>query len=318
MPLKTKENGFGKNCPEPPSPSDPDCPKCKPGQTEFCCRICWVDSCPVDWDLWIRDRNDGGGANWASYLNYGPVGSSKLELNGDMDKPSNNDFCADITSPCGLTPVSNGYAGEMACACLDGSQSFPKVFDIVTNLFGRDESCGSSIQNLCLQCFCDGAWMFTSTVEEVLDTDRIYCENDYYYNTYCGRGCEMGEAGNYGVSKIRHPAVYFQQPCCTRYDCYDTLHGCSICWSLSAKRADGTLYAMKGPGIAPSKFVIADDVDQESVVLYQDGIFVPRQAYQVLPQSVAEKAKVIFGQAGMRGEPCCGKKAKRRKPKSLF
>jgi hypothetical protein len=125
----------------------------------------------------------------------------------------------------------------------------------------------------------------------------------------------LGTDGNYGISQIRHPAIKFTGPCCTTCP---SKYEYSICWSLSARKADGSLYTIKGPGKAPTRFVIADDVDEASVVLYQEGILIPRQAYEVLHESVARNAKKIFGDLGIKGKTCCGDKNKRRKPKSLF
>lgn len=295
MPLKTRTNSFGRHCTEPPPPDDPTCPECYDGQIEFCVRMCWVDDCPLDWDLWVRDRNEDSGNAWASYLNLGPVGETSMELNEDVEKPSNVDYCGDIVSPCGLSEGADGYAGEMTCACMDGAMTFPKIFDVVVNLFGNDQGeCSFTLGDVCLQYFCDSALIANST--------------QTITNVVSGSGSAAG--GNFGISPYKMLATRFNDATCS-----PEFVGTSTCWVITSQRKGGKLFLNRGPGRAPTRFVIPDDADPGSCVLYEDGVLVPRNAYKVVHETVATKTGLETATYGTKGQRRCGKKAdKKKKP----
>lgn len=309
MPLKTRENGFGRNCPDTPTPGDPNCPQCNDGQLEFCVRICWIDDCPLDWDLWVREREGvDSGTAWASYLNLGPVGETRIELNNSEEKLAGCDFCRS-PSPCGLPEPTKGYSGEMTCLCLDGGMTFPKVFDIVVNHYGSDPTeCPFVLGDLCVQYFCNGGLILTTTVEDELSISGL------------------ANLGNYGLSPHRQPAIRFTDAVCSSNE----EAGASKCWVITAERSDGTLFVNRGPGRAPNKFVVPDDANIGSCILFEDGLPVPRSAYAIVHESVARGAGLETADYGTRGtrthskapfgqdpkKPCKGCKKPRKR--SLF
>jgi hypothetical protein len=295
MPLKTRANGFGRNCPDIPTPGDPNCPQCNDGQLEFCVRICWNDDCPLDWDLWVREREGlDSGTAWASYLNLGPVGETRIELNNSEEKSANCDFCNDIVPPCGLSEPANGYAGEMTCLCLDGGMTFPKVFDIVVNHYGSDLiACPFVLGALCVQYFCNSVPILETTVDGETN------------------GSGLADAGNYGLSPHRQPAIRFTDACCE--NCEEA--GTSKCWVITAERSDGTLFVNRGPGRSPNRFVIPDDADIKSCILFEDGMLVPRSAYDIIHESVARRASMEMADYGTRGTRMRSKSPFRQDPK---
>lgn len=281
---------------------------CPAGETEQCVRICWVDECLLSWDLWVRWREEDNGGTppsdkWASYLNPGPVGALGFELSSDSDKPGaeGSAVCSDPAPNCGLSAGTNGFAGEMICWCIEDDGNFPKTIDVVVNLFGADSDCPDPLGDVCVEYFCcDDEFMgevHTSEITGAFDFE------------------DKGTAGNEGNGDFRMPKIVDSSPDCTDKDVDPSKF--STCWSISGVKRDGTYFVSRGPGRAPRKFVIPDDVDASSCVLVEDGAKIPRKYYDVMHESVAEEAGVevmtLEDMGYTRGRRATGRGRKKRK-----
>jgi hypothetical protein len=172
--------------------------------------------------------------------------------------------------------------------------TFPMTFDIVVNLFGADEfACPDPLADVCVEYFCDGALTYSNVISGVFDFEGL------------------GTAGNFGAGNYPQESLLLDGTTC----CGDT-DGTSICWIITAQRRDGKLFVDRGPGRAPTKFIIPDDADPGTCMLVEDGAHIPRWQYEVLNESAARKLRVPIASEiearGMRGRKICGQIAQKR------
>lgn len=55
-----------------------------------------------------------------------------------------------------------------------------------------------------------------------------------------------------------------------------------ICWSLTAMRNDGRFFRIHGPGRLPRKLRVPRNVKLSTCIVYEDGVFVPKNKYNVI------------------------------------
>lgn len=315
---------------------------------EFCARICWLDSCDTDWDLWVRERTEpgGGGASekWASYLDEGPVGRTGIEHTGDDVKigGNSNNLCgsderpllipgvpAGSNAPCGdggacddpgFTTYPIGQldrAGEAACWCVDQgmvSSGTPLIFDIVVNFSGANTSChgGGNLGQLCISYLCcdqiPSAQGGTNGDCIKIHEEQLPAIGDPDISSTSYKGT----AGNYGAGDFPMPTLEID-PTEQALKCCDAATGMtSWCWVLTGARANGKKYIDRGGGRAPDKFIVPDDVNVDSLLLFEDGVAIPRHRFQALHDSVARERNVKRSLV-LKGCKTCGTKNSRRK-----
>lgn len=267
-----------------------ECPGSQP--TECCVRICWSDPCVTDWDLWVRERTEGGSMDkWCSYLDPGPVGESGMEYSGDISKAGDK-FSTDILcspsnpqiAPCDMP--AGDKAGEVICWCLDPSMTFPKTYDVVINFFGADCTChggtGEYVGSLCVTYLCADDYPGSEGGTEGMCIEKY---ETMVTGPLCGSGIE--QAGNFGAGEYPMPVLEVSEAKCT---CMTG--GTSVCWVITARRKDGSLFIDRGPGRAPDKYIVPDDVDPKTCVMAEDGVTIPRRQYQVVNESVAKALRL--------------------------
>jgi hypothetical protein len=239
-----------------------------------------------------------------------------MELNADCNRPGEEGNASVVPSNlCGIPqdPETGYYAGEMVCLCLAEFMNYPKTFDIVVNLFGADSSCSDPMGDVCVEYFSDGNLFHYDSITGVFD--------------WQGKGV----AGNYGAGDFPQASLTVNdfEPDAEPNERCGAIGAPSVCWILVGKRSDGRTFVNRGPGRAPSKFIIPDDVNPDGCKLFEDGKEIRRKEYMLLHDSVAqslevETTKFIKGRrlrgkaAKEREKQGCRKCKKQRKKKRIF
>ena len=172
-------------------------------------------------------------------------------------------------------------------------------------MYGTDEDCHTGITgDICIEYFCCD------------ETTGNMCESKVTIRLDgVPENSGIQGMGNFGAGNFPLFAVTS-----TGRKCTDKVIGSEIstCWTIAGARKNGKKFIERGPGRAPDKFLIPDDVDPNSIVLVEDGVLIPRRHYQVLHDSIAKKFNVprTMVQKGSKHGKC--KKCKKGSKKSLF
>lgn len=116
-----------------------------------------------------------------------------------------------------------------------------------------------------------GGYQLTYSIAGAAGTDQVYVEVPGYTGTYPSSGSFTLKfsAGEYPVFPGTSGDGFF-------------LMIVPLCWVLSGKRADGTLWEKRGPGRLPSRIRVPWDIDEGALAAVEDGAPVDRAKYRIV------------------------------------